>query len=71
MKNLLLGVLLALSASATAVTEHEDGSVTFTKEEADSMLENFQMMARDVDAALAIMHRMRQHIEELESRRCI
>lgn len=48
MRSFLMGALCALSISAVAVTDNSDGSVTFTKQEAENLLENFQRMEGEI-----------------------
>jgi hypothetical protein len=75
MRNFILGVLVALSLSAIAVTDNPDGSVTFTHEEAANLLENFQRMdadseqyAKDRAIALQVLQNMQRYIDKLEKK---
>lgn len=70
--------VLLLSGSAFAVTDNSDGSVTFSREEAENMVENFQRMEADSeqyerDRALAIrtLKKMQEEIDALEKGKCI
>lgn len=78
MRNFLLGLFVALAVTGFAVTDNPDGSVTFTHEEAQNMLDNFNRMdadgeqyAKDRATALLILQRMQVHINELEARKCL
>lgn len=75
MRNFILGVLVALSFSSIAVTDNPDGSVTFTREEAQNLLENFQRMEADSEqyekdraTALQVLQKMQRRINELEKK---
>lgn len=65
--------LLFVSGICGAVTDNPDGSVTFTKEEGQALLENFQQMEgqiqqyeTDQQRAIQIFKRMQNEIDRLE-----
>lgn len=73
MKRIALLTTLCLPLATFAVTDNPDGSVTFTQEEAQNLLENFQRMASenkqyevDQERALQIFKRMQNEIDKLE-----
>jgi hypothetical protein len=64
MKSILLALLVTIPCYA--VTDNPDGSVTFTREEAQNLLENFQQMEADQERAVLIFKRMQNEIDRLE-----
>lgn len=48
MRNFILGVLVALAFSCMAVTVHDDGSETYTREEVGNIKENLDNMAAEI-----------------------
>lgn len=78
MRNFVLGVLLALSVSSIAETDHADGSKTYTQHELAAMWATFQAMSGEIDRlegevtkANSIFIPMVNKIKELEARKCI
>lgn len=74
----LVFALLLVSASAFAITNHPDGTVTLTKEEAENLMENFQMMAadseqfaRDRARAAEVLKGLMEQIQALQNGKCI
>lgn len=81
MKRLIFAASVAILFSTTmpggAVTDNQDGSVTFTREEAQNLLDNFRRMEADSEQyekdramALRVLQNMQKHINELEARKC-
>ncbi len=78
MKSLLFVLMLLTPPMlANAVTDNPDGGVTFSREEAVNLLENFRAMEaqnaqnqQDIRQAQAIFRAMAKKIEELEKRTC-
>lgn len=66
MKRIALLTTLCLPLTTFAVTDNPDGSVTFTQEEAQNLLENFQQMSADQQRAVLIFKRMQNEIDRLE-----
>lgn len=71
MRNFILGFLLALSVSTTAVTMHKDGSVTFTEAEFDILSSNITAMNSDINTAIHIIKRLHEDLEAVQKAKCI
>jgi Skp family chaperone for outer membrane proteins len=65
MKKFLFALLL-LAPTCFGATDNPDGSITFTEEEARSLLQNFQQMEADQERAVLIFKRMQNEIDRLE-----
>ena len=73
-----LFALLLLAPPCFAVTDNPDGSVTFTREEAQNLLENFQKITNDSEqyevdraTALGVLKKMQDEIDRLTNGKCI
>jgi hypothetical protein len=71
MRQFLVGFLIALSASAVALTRHTDGSITLSAQEAAAVEKNFNGMASDLNAAIAIIQRLQHDLEAMKKGKCI
>jgi hypothetical protein len=71
MKSLIVAVALLTPSFAPAVADNPDGSVTFTNEEAATLLGNIQKMESDQQMARILFSRMQREIDELKARRCM
>jgi DNA-binding transcriptional regulator YdaS (Cro superfamily) len=71
MRNFILGFALALSVSATALTRHADGSMTFTAEEVAALERNIGGMVGDLNTAVAIIGRLQQDLDAVKKAKCI
>jgi hypothetical protein len=77
MKTLAFALLL-VCAPALSITNHPDGSVTLTKEEAANLTENFQSMASDKEQyakdrarATEVLQDLLKQMEALKNRKCL
>ncbi len=78
MKNFAFGFLIALSISIFAETPHEDGSITYSKDEnlaiygtLKEMSEEIARLINEVNKANRVFSNMSNKIKELESRKCV
>jgi hypothetical protein len=78
MKKLLLAALLALPLSAVAITEHEDGSVTLSKDEKEAvegmvnhLLQQRQFLQMERGGAVEAIKDLQKKNEMLEKSKCI
>lgn len=77
MKTLAFALLL-VCAPALSITNHPDGTVTLTKEEAGSLTENFQSMsadkeqyAKDRARATEVLQDLLKQINALKNGKCL
>ena len=77
MKTLAFSLLL-VCAPALSITNHPDGTVTLTKEEAANLTENFQSMAadreqyaRDRARAVEVLKDLLKQMESLKNGKCL
>lgn len=78
MRNFILGVLLALSVSAIAVTQNPDGSVLLTAGEVEAVRANFDALYAEIDRRGdtlekqgTVIRAQQKKILELEGRKCL
>jgi hypothetical protein len=78
MKKLLLAALISLPLSVIAATQHQDGSVTFTKEEIADIAKMFQASESEYFAAqqkyvdsMDLVDDLKKKLDALEKAKCI
>lgn len=71
MKNFLLGLLLALAVSTTALEKHPDGSVTLLPAEAELVDYQISKLKSDLGKATLIILEFQKRLQELEKGVCI
>lgn len=70
MKNILLGFLLAMSISVSAVVKQEDGSVILSREESAQIYESFSVMVDAGKKQAAQIQQLQKKIRMLETGNC-
>lgn len=70
MKNFVLGVLFALSVSSFAVSESSDGSVTFTRDEIETIKVNFYQLQYNFRLAVDRVNELSKELETLKKAKC-
>lgn len=78
MKKLLIAVLLAMPLLAGAATEHEDGSITLSRDEKEAvesmvndLLQQRQFLMLERGGAMEAIKEMQKKLEAFEKARCI
>lgn len=65
MKQFVFGVLFSLAAVSVAVTPHQDGSVTFERDEMDAIRLQFMSMKNSLQNCGLYVEKQREEIEHL------
>lgn len=66
MKRVILGIALGAACVSWAVTPHEDGSVTYTREELDAIRAQFYSLQSSVNYCSGVVHHLREENEALK-----
>ncbi len=66
MKQFVFGLLVGLAAVSWAVTPHQDGSVTFERDEIDAIRLQFMTMKGTLENCGLFVEKQREEIENLK-----
>lgn len=69
MKQFIFGLCLGLACVSWAVTPHEDGSVTFERDELDAIRLQFYGLKGTVDTCTEAVRRLREENDRLQKGR--
>jgi hypothetical protein len=71
MRNLLLGVVLALAFNAYAFEWQKDGGLLLSREEAEETEKNFYVLSSNFKLATQQVYELRRQLEEVKNNKCL
>jgi len=71
MKNILFGVLIALTGSSLAITWNEDGSLLLTKNEVEQFRVEQYQLQYNFNLAIEQVGELQRQLEELRKAKCL